>query len=138
MAGRVARRSLGRPVCRSLTIGICISVGYKLLLRHNDLSKLRWDDGWCDIFPTHVRFYIDGRKNSKYMGLFLDIAIPASGRAPSVYHAAVLGKRHFKSGLVMRRCSMLKDPDTTKGPVVVAPAREPRTTARSSPIPIVK
>ena len=69
---------------------------------------------WCGIFPTHVRFYIDGRKNNKYMGSFLDIAIPASGRAPSVYHAAVLGKRHFKSGLVMRRCSRFKVPDTTK------------------------
>ena len=48
------------------------------------------------------------------MGSFLDIAIPASGRAPSVYHAAVLGERHFKSGLVMRRCSRFKVPDTTK------------------------
>ena len=47
-----------------LAIGAAICLGYKLLLRYDDLKRCRWDAGYCEVFPTHIRFFLDGRKNN--------------------------------------------------------------------------
>ena len=45
-------------------IGACIGIGFKLLLRYDDLKRCRWGVDYCEVFPTHARFYLDGRKNN--------------------------------------------------------------------------
>ena len=62
------------------------------------LRRCRWDDGYCDIFPLHIRFYLDGRKNNQYRGNMLDIAIPLDPKIRGVYHACLIAKRTFKKG----------------------------------------
>ena len=34
-----------------------VCIGFKMLLRYDDLCRCRWDKGFCEIFPTHIRFY---------------------------------------------------------------------------------
>merc|ERR1712146_78472 len=84
-----------------LAIGTAIGIGFKLLLRYDDLRRCRWDDGYCDISPLHIRFYLDGRKNNQYRGNMLDIAIPLDPKIRGVYHACLIAKRTFKKGYVL-------------------------------------
>ena len=76
-----------------LAFGIAVAVGFKLLLRYDDLAKCRCEDGRCDIFPTHVRFYLSHRKNSQYRGQLLDIAKPEDPNERDVYNLCCLGKK---------------------------------------------
>jgi hypothetical protein len=39
------------------------------------------------VFPTHVHFYLDGRKNDMYGGNFLDVAAPTEHNESGVYSA---------------------------------------------------
>ena len=97
-----------------LAIGTAIGIGFKLLLRYNDLRRCRWDDGYCDIFPLHIRFYLDGRKNSQYRGNMLDIAIPSDPAVRGVYHACLIAKRTFKNGYVIPSISACGSVDSTR------------------------
>jgi hypothetical protein len=72
-----------------------------LLLRYDDLSRCRWDEGFCEVFPTHVRFYLDGRKNDMYGGNFLDVAAPAEHNESGVYHLCVVARAVFRTGFVL-------------------------------------
>ena len=47
-------------------IGVSVGLGLKLLLRYNDLKRCRWDVGYCEVFATHIRFYLDGWQNNQY------------------------------------------------------------------------
>ena len=82
-------------------IGACIGIGFELLLRYDYLKRCRWDDDYCDVFPTHVRFYLDGRKNNQYGGNFLDVARPPDEAVLGVYHVCVLAKSVFRRGYVL-------------------------------------
>ena len=82
-----------------MAIGAAIAVGFKILLRYDDLVRARWDDGYCEVSDTHARFYLDGRKNNQYGGNFLDIAKPENGKG--VYDLVVIAKDLFRSGLVL-------------------------------------
>jgi len=37
--------------------GSAVSAAFKLLARYDDAIKLYWDQDWCDVLDTHVRFY---------------------------------------------------------------------------------
>ena len=83
-----------------------IGLGFKLLLRYDDLTKCRWDPGFCEVFPDspagpYIRFFLSGRKNDQYRGSFLDVAAPLNGQR-GLYHALLRGKNHFKTGFVLR------------------------------------
>ena len=97
-----------------LAIGTAIGIGFKLLLRYDDLRRCRWDDGYCDIFPLHIRFYLDGRKNNQYRGNMLDIAIPLDPKIRGVYHACLIAKRTFKKGYVLPSISACGSVDSTR------------------------
>ena len=72
----------GRPAARQweLMAGACIGIGFMFLLRYGDVVRCRWGEGFCDVFPTHIRFYLDDRENSQYGGNYLDIARPEDPR----------------------------------------------------------
>ena len=50
---------------------------------------------------THIRFYLDGRKNNQYGGNFLDVARPEDPAVFGVYHVCLLAKAVFGSGFVL-------------------------------------
>ena len=106
----------GRPaeLQWELMIGACIGIGFKLLLRYDDLKRCRWDDDFCDVFPTHVRFYLDGRKNNQYGGNFLDVARPRDEAVLGVYHVCVLAKSIFRRGYVLGSVDASGRVDVTK------------------------
>ena len=90
----------------ALTIACSIGLGFKLLLRYDDLTKCRWDPGFCEVFLTspagpYIRFFLSGRKNDQYRGSFLDVAAPLNGLR-GLFHALLRGKNHFKKGFVLR------------------------------------
>ena len=37
-------------------IGVSTGLGFKLLLRYGDLKRRLWDEGYCEVFVTHIRF----------------------------------------------------------------------------------
>jgi hypothetical protein len=78
-----------------------VCIGFKLLLRYNDLSRCRWDKGFCEIFPSHIRFYLDGRKNSQHKGNMLDLATPRHRARRGIYHMVLRAHRMFKTGFVL-------------------------------------
>jgi hypothetical protein len=78
-----------------------VCIGFKLLLRYDDLRRCRWDKGFCEVFPTHIRFYLSGRKNNQYKGDILDVATPRRPTRHGIYHVAVRAQRLFKSGFVL-------------------------------------
>ena len=84
-----------------LMVGACIGIGFKLLLRYDDLVRCRWDEGFCDVFPTHIRFYLDGRKTNQYGGNLLDIARPEDTNTVGVYHVVKLARAVFRRGFVL-------------------------------------
>mmetsp|Transcript_73989 Transcript_73989/g.139860 ORF Transcript_73989/g.139860 Transcript_73989/m.139860 type:complete len:468 (+) Transcript_73989:167-1570(+) len=105
-----------RPATRQwqFAVGTSIGLGFKLLLRYDDLKRCRWDDGYCEVFATHVRFYLDGRKNNMYGGDFLDVAAPADPRERGVYHLCVEARALFLSGFVLACVDARGNVDTSK------------------------
>ena len=93
----------GRPAARQweLMAGACIGIGFMFLLRYGDVVRCRWGEGFCDVFPTHIRFYLDGRKNNQYGGNFLDIARPEDPNTVGVYHVVKLARAIFRRGFVL-------------------------------------
>ena len=86
---------------RDFAFGTAVCIGFKILLRYDDLSRCRWDKGFCEILRTHIRFYLSGRKNKQYKGDILDIAAPRSRTSQGIYHLAVRAQRVFKTGFVL-------------------------------------
>ena len=86
-----------------LAFGAAVAVGFKPLLRFDDLSHCQWDDDYCTVYATHVRFFLSQRKNHQYRGNFLDIARPEDPEVCGVYHLCVEAKALFKSGYVLPR-----------------------------------
>ena len=84
-----------------LMIGVSIGLGFKLLLRYDDLRRCCWDEGFCEVIVTHIRFYLDGRKNNQYGGNFLDVARPDDLAVFGVYHVCLLAKAVFGRGFVL-------------------------------------
>ena len=97
-----------------LALGASIALGYKLLLRYNDLKRCRFDDGYCEVFPTHIRFYLDGRKNNQYGGNFLDVAAPEDPETRGVYHILVAARDVFRTGFILASISAAGVCDTSK------------------------
>ena len=60
--------------------------------------RCRWDVGYCDVFPTYIRFYLGGRKNSQYGGDFWDVAVLEKPGEMGVYHIALMAKRFSELG----------------------------------------
>jgi hypothetical protein len=79
-------------------VGTAISLAFKILLRYDDLARCLWDPDFCDIFYTHVRYYVEGRKNDAHGCAFLDVARPAGDNPAGVYFLLVRAKRHFRTG----------------------------------------
>ena len=82
-------------------IGTAISLAFKILLRYDDLARCLWDPDFCDIFYTHVRYYVEGRKNDAHGCAFLDVARPADDNPGGVYFLLVRAKLHFRTGFVL-------------------------------------
>ena len=82
-------------------VGTAISLAFKILLRYDDLARCLWDPDFCDIFYTHVRYYVEGRKNDAHGCAFLNVARPADDNPAGVYFLLVRAKRHFRTGFVL-------------------------------------
>ena len=79
-----------------------MGIGFKVVLRTDDLRRCKWGRDYCEAFPTRVRLYLDGRKNNQYGGNFLDIARPLGG-VVGAYHVVLLAHTVFSSGYVLPR-----------------------------------
>jgi hypothetical protein len=97
-----------------LAVATSIGLGFKLLLRYDDLRRCRYDRGYCEVFPTHIRFYLDGRKNNMYGGDFLDVAAPADPRERGVYHLCVEARAVFRTGFVLANVDAQGNVDTQR------------------------
>ncbi len=82
-------------------LGAAISAAFKLLARHNDAEKLRWDPGFCDVLDTHVRFYLHGRKNLQHGSALLDVARPGDNNPNGIYFLLARAKAFFRTGHVL-------------------------------------
>ena len=51
---------------------------------------------------THIRFYLDGRKNNQHGGNFQDVARPEDPNVFGVYHVCLLARATFGRGIVLR------------------------------------
>jgi len=69
--------------------------------RYNDFMNLLLDLVYCDVFLSHVRYFLDGRKNLQYGCAMLDVARPEDGTPDDVYFMLVRGKRSFDTGHVL-------------------------------------
>ena len=68
--------------------------------------RCRWDVGYCDVFPTYIRFYLDGRKNSQYGSDFWDVPAPEKPGEMGVYHIALMAREVFRSeGFILAHIS---------------------------------
>jgi len=65
--------------------GSAVSAVFKLLARYDETIKLYWDQDWCDVLDTHVRFYLHGRKNLQHGSALLDVARPADNNPNGIY-----------------------------------------------------
>ena len=94
---------VGRPdnMQWEFAMGSAVSAAFKLMARYDDLAKLRWDPDFCDVFFTHVRFFLDGRKNLQHGCAMLDVARPEGDAPDGVYFLLVRGKHFFRSGHVL-------------------------------------
>jgi hypothetical protein len=66
------------------------SAVFKPMKRYGDFLNLLLDLVYCDVFLTHVRYFLDGRKNLQYGCAMMD-----------VYFMLVRGKRSFDTGHVL-------------------------------------
>ena len=93
----------GRPdnMQWEFAIGGAVSAAFKLMARYDNLVKLLWDPDFCDVFFTHVRYFLDGRKNLQHGCAMLDVARPEDDTPDGVYFVLVRGKRFFGTGHVL-------------------------------------
>ena len=81
-------------------IGASAGLRFILLLRYGDLKQFRWDEGYCEVFATHIRFYLGGRKNNQHGGNFLDVARLEDPNLLGVYRVCLLARAAFGRGFV--------------------------------------
>lgn len=83
---------------------LCLSAG---MCRFSDMARLRWEKGYFDVFDTHIRLFVDYRKNDPlFKGHFFDVALGDDAFAPyGVLASDVLlaGRRRFGVGAILRR-----------------------------------
>jgi len=82
-------------------LGAAVSAAFKLLARHDDAEKLRWNNGFCDVLDTHVRFYLHSRKNLQHGSALLDVARPTDNNPNGVYFLLARAKEFFQTGHVL-------------------------------------
>ena len=69
--------------------------------RYDDFMNLLLDLIYYDVFLTHVRYFLDGRKNLQYGCAMLGVARPEDGTPDGVYFMLVRGKCSFDTGHVL-------------------------------------
>ena len=75
-----------------LAVGTAIGVGFKVLARYDDLSQMRYDEGFCEVTPLYARFFLEERKNAQYQGQWIDIARPEDPDERGVYHSVIAAR----------------------------------------------
>jgi hypothetical protein len=96
-----ARPGRARELQWEFAFSTAVSVAFKILLRYDDLARCLWGPGYCDVFHTHVRFCVEGRKNAAHECAFLDIARPADDNPDGIYFVIVRAKDCFRTGYVL-------------------------------------
>ena len=97
-----------------LAIGVAIVVAYKVLARWDDLSRLRWDEDYCEIHTLYVRFYLDKRKNAQAAGNFVEVARPRDPDLFGAYHVIRRAHSIFRRGHVLPAISAGGRVDTSR------------------------
>jgi hypothetical protein len=82
-------------------VGLAIVTGYKVWARYNDLSQMRFEDGFCDVCPTHIDFRIPRRKNKQFHGDTVTVARPADPAVRGAYHALLEAKARIRKGFIL-------------------------------------
>ena len=82
-------------------LGSAISTVFKLLGRYDDAIKLLWDDNFCTVFDSYIRFYLHGRKNLQHGSALLIVARPPNDDPRGIYFLLKRAKRFFRSGHVL-------------------------------------
>jgi hypothetical protein len=52
----------------AVALGAAVGLGYKCLLRYDDLRRARYDDGFFEDDGESISLYLDGRKTAQYNG----------------------------------------------------------------------
>jgi hypothetical protein len=65
-----AKPGRARELQLEFAFGTALSVALKILLRYDDLARCLWDPDYCNVFHTHVRFYVEGRKTRRMGALY--------------------------------------------------------------------
>ena len=86
----------------SYVLGAAIVLQYKCALRYSDLAKLRYDEEWCTVYPTHIRFYLERRKTAQYGGEWIDVAKPADSTT-GAYDVIARARELIGQGYVLPR-----------------------------------
>jgi hypothetical protein len=96
----------GQPDWRFM-FGVSILALFFGMCRFSDLARLRYDPGYMDGFGTHIRVFIDHRKNDPlWKGHFFDVAV---GDSATAYRGLVASeiflaaKARFLTGPLLRR-----------------------------------
>jgi hypothetical protein len=97
-----------------LAIGVGILVSYCVFARWDDGTQLRWDVGYYEETESHVRFYLDHRKNAQHTGNFLDIARPSDPGQRGAYHVIREARALFQTGHVLAHVSARGVVDTSR------------------------
>jgi hypothetical protein len=71
------RYAFTRRIQWAFAFGTAVSKALKILLRYGDLARCHSGPYYCDVFYTHVRFYVEDRKNVAHGCALLDISRPA-------------------------------------------------------------
>ena len=58
----------------AVALGAAVGLGYKCLLRYDDLRRARYDDGFFEDDGESISLYLDDRKTAQYNGEWIIIA----------------------------------------------------------------
>ena len=88
----------------AVALGAAVGLGYKCLLRYDDLRRARYDDGFFEDDGESISLYLDGRKTAQYNGEWIIIAKPADDSPDAgsgVYEALLRGKARLRAGPIL-------------------------------------
>jgi hypothetical protein len=88
-----------RKAAWAVVLGAAFGLCYKAFFRWDCLRRCRFDDGWCTVCESHIRFFLDESKSMRYSGAFITVASPLTGYG--VYHALREAKAIVKVGFVL-------------------------------------
>ena len=83
----------------AVVIGAAFGLCYKAFFRWDCLRRCRFDEGWCVVCETHIRFFLDESKSMRCSGTFVTVARPLHGYG--VYHALLEAKAIVNIGFVL-------------------------------------